>query len=285
MTRAEIDRKFDEIVAFSGVEQFIDTPVKRFSSGMHVRLGFAVAAHLDPEILIVDEVLAVGDAEFQKKCLGKMGEVAGQGRTVLFVSHNMQAVGNLCHKGILLSDGKVVMNDDMNQVVDSYLISNTMSQSPIIILPERSSLRFIGDNLGRGLLLLISSVHGGEPRAEFKINEMFRIRMEFEVFKPLKHCIAAIGLVTLQGVSLVTYWTKPKKINPGKYFSDFFCDISLKACDLRINVGLSENDKSFYYVENQGRISIIELSDSGKPFRTKGAGLLLGNTNGEIQSI
>lgn len=105
MTRKEVKAKFDEIVAFSGVEKFIDTPVKRYSSGMYVRLAFAVAAHLEPEILIIDEVLAVGDAEFQKKCLGKMGEVAGEGRTVIFVSHNMAAVKTLCTKGLVLVKG------------------------------------------------------------------------------------------------------------------------------------------------------------------------------------
>src|SRR5580700_279551 len=105
MTRVEIDRKFDEIVAFAEVEKFIDTPVKRYSSGMYMRLAFSVAAHLDTEILLVDEVLAVGDAVFQKKCLGKMGEVAKQGRTVLFVSHNMAAITNLCRKVIVLGSG------------------------------------------------------------------------------------------------------------------------------------------------------------------------------------
>src|SRR5207237_448453 len=107
MTRAEIRHKFDEIVAFAEVEKFLDTPVKRYSSGMYVRLAFAVAAHLEPEILIVDEVLAVGDAEFQKRCLGKMSEVAGGGRTVLFVSHNMASVRSLCESAILLESGRV----------------------------------------------------------------------------------------------------------------------------------------------------------------------------------
>src|SRR6201999_1802796 len=106
MRKAEIKRKFDEIVDFAGVERYVDTPVKRYSSGMYVRLAFAVAAHLESEILIVDEVLAVGDAEFQKKCLGKMGDVSrGEGRTVLFVSHNMEAVQNFCTKGVLLQNG------------------------------------------------------------------------------------------------------------------------------------------------------------------------------------
>jgi lipopolysaccharide transport system ATP-binding protein len=121
MTRHEITRKFDEIVDFSGCEAYIDTPVKRYSSGMYVRLAFAVAAHLESEILIVDEVLAVGDAEFQKKCLGKMNDVAkGEGRTVLFVSHNMAAVKSLCNKGVLLQNGKVILNNTIDQTVEKY---------------------------------------------------------------------------------------------------------------------------------------------------------------------
>jgi len=121
MTRREIARKFDEIVAFAEVEQFLDTPVKRYSSGMYVRLAFAVAAHLEPEILIVDEVLAVGDAEFQKKCLGKMGEVTKGGRTVLFVSHNMGAVETLCGTAVLLIRGQVVASGDRRTVIERYL--------------------------------------------------------------------------------------------------------------------------------------------------------------------
>lgn len=123
MTRAEVRRKFDEIVDFAGVEKFLDTPVKRYSSGMYVRLAFAVAANLEPEILIVDEVLAVGDAEFQKKCLGKMEEVSkGQGRTVLFVSHNMEAVRTLCSKGSIFASGRLIaQSDDIGYIVDAYL--------------------------------------------------------------------------------------------------------------------------------------------------------------------
>jgi lipopolysaccharide transport system ATP-binding protein len=121
MRRAEIDRKFDEIVAFSEVERFIDTPVKRYSSGMYLRLAFAVAAHLEPEILLVDEVLAVGDADFQKKCLGKMGDVAREGRTVLFVSHNMPAVQALCARTILLRAGSVALDGPTGDVLREYL--------------------------------------------------------------------------------------------------------------------------------------------------------------------
>lgn len=121
MTRKEVKEKFEEIVAFSGVEKFIDTPVKHYSSGMYVRLAFAVAAHLEPEILIIDEVLAVGDAEFQKKCLGKMKEVAGYGRTVIFVSHNMEAVKSLCERAVFMEHGKILRDGHPAEVIDFYL--------------------------------------------------------------------------------------------------------------------------------------------------------------------
>jgi len=120
MRRWEIQAKFDEIVAFSGIERFIDTPVKRYSSGMRVRLGFAIAAHLEPEILVVDEVLAVGDSEFQKKCLGKMKDVAGHGRTVLFVSHNMAAVQALCTRAVVLQGGRIVYDGDVATAINHY---------------------------------------------------------------------------------------------------------------------------------------------------------------------
>src|SRR5262249_23045738 len=121
MKKAEIDKKFDEIVAFAEVEKFIDTPVKRYSSGMYVRLAFAVAAHMETEILIIDEVLAVGDLNFQKKCLGKMGEVARVGRTVLFVSHNMGAVSNFCTAGMWIHEGQLALRGDIQSVVSSYV--------------------------------------------------------------------------------------------------------------------------------------------------------------------
>lgn len=130
MTKAEISRKLDEIVDFAGVERYIDTPVKRYSSGMTVRLGFAIAAHLEPEILVVDEVLAVGDAEFQKKAIGKMQDVSkGEGRTVLFVSHNMGAVRNLCNKGIVLQNGKIVFQGKASDAIDNYIYNKTKSDT------------------------------------------------------------------------------------------------------------------------------------------------------------
>lgn len=140
MSRAEIKRKFDEIVAFSGIERFIDTPVKRYSSGMHVRLAFAVAAHLEPEILIVDEVLAVGDSEFQKKCIGKMEDVATrQGRTVLFVSHQMPVIQNLCSRCVLLDRGRLVKDGGTDEVIDAYMAAGVeMANTPLTERMDRS---------------------------------------------------------------------------------------------------------------------------------------------------
>jgi lipopolysaccharide transport system ATP-binding protein len=129
MSRKEVSSKFDEIVEFSGVEKFIDTPVKHYSSGMYVRLAFAVAAHLEPEILIIDEVLAVGDAEFQKKCLGKMQDVAQHGRTVIFVSHNMSSVKALCNRGIVIQKGALVFNSEIQDAIDYYQIQNVKTRS------------------------------------------------------------------------------------------------------------------------------------------------------------
>ncbi len=139
MTKAEVARKFDEIVAFSEIGQFIDTPVKRYSSGMYVRLAFAVAAHLEPEILVVDEVLAVGDAAFQKKCLGKMGDVAKEGRTVLFVSHNMGAVRNLCPKSAVLRNGQILSMGDSAEQIQIYM--QDLEQKSKVAFTEREDRR------------------------------------------------------------------------------------------------------------------------------------------------
>jgi len=158
MGRGEIKRKFDEIVDFAEVERFLDTPVKRYSSGMYVRLAFAVAAHLEPDILVVDEVLAVGDAEFQKKCLGKLSEVAGGGRTVLFVSHSMGSLSSLCDKGILLRHGRIGMCGDIRDVVAEYVNSaDIRNYIEFSINNKEPSIRSISVDAGalaRGDLLL-----------------------------------------------------------------------------------------------------------------------------------
>jgi lipopolysaccharide transport system ATP-binding protein len=178
MTKREIDRDFDEIVAFSGVERFLDTPVKRYSSGMSVRLAFAVAAHLRPEILVIDEVLAVGDAEFQKKCLGKMQDVAGSGRTVLFVSHSMAAISSLCPRSILLVSGNMASDGPSGEVILSYLASVGQEQTG-----ERGVV--IGDDVCQFVSARTLSL-GGESVLETDIGMPVRVSMVYRVTKLLE---------------------------------------------------------------------------------------------------
>jgi lipopolysaccharide transport system ATP-binding protein len=167
MSRTEIKRKFDEIVEFSGVEKFLDTPVKRYSSGMYVRLAFAIAAHLEPEILIVDEVLAVGDAEFQEKCIGKMDEVGKSGRTILFVSHQMGLIAQLCNKAILLENGKIKFSGKVDEAIVSY---NTREKHSLIYKNENG----INDIHFQELKLLNDD---GEIVSHFKHDEAIQIYM------------------------------------------------------------------------------------------------------------
>jgi lipopolysaccharide transport system ATP-binding protein len=172
MTKGEIRQKFDEIVDFSGIETYIDTPVKRYSSGMYVRLAFAVAAHLEPEILAVDEVLAVGDFDFQKKCIGRMGDVARGGRTILFVSHNLSAVRNLCTRGIVLKDGKVEFSGPISEAVENYLVSEAPLRAGFVDftndmlgLPKTNIIRSIGLLANDGSKNYRSTVNTGEDIA------------------------------------------------------------------------------------------------------------------------
>jgi lipopolysaccharide transport system ATP-binding protein len=199
MTKAEIRAKFDEIVDFAGVEQFIDTPVKRYSSGMYVRLAFAVAAHLEPEILIVDEVLAVGDAEFQKKCLGKMKDVAGHGRTILFVSHNMPTVVNLCGKCIFLENGQLVTSGFTKDVVQGYLAKNIQKKST----PLRDRLDRSGSGHLRFTNTWVEHARGGQAGAFLSADDI-RIVAEYELNGPknLADCLFAFALYDESGYQL-----------------------------------------------------------------------------------
>jgi lipopolysaccharide transport system ATP-binding protein len=173
MSRAEVRSKFDEIVEFSGLSDFIDTPVKRYSSGMYVRLAFAVAAHLEPEILVVDEVLAVGDAEFQKKCLGRMGQVTREGRTILFVSHNMNAVQTLCKRGIVVDDGRIVFDGEAKAAANFYLHRNA---------PTADSYKNPANRAGTGAFrieeIVFTDEHG-HPRPEPVNGETLDVRFRF----------------------------------------------------------------------------------------------------------
>jgi lipopolysaccharide transport system ATP-binding protein len=201
MTKHEISEKFDDIVAFAEVEKFIDTPVKRYSSGMYVRLAFAVAAHLEPEILIVDEVLAVGDARFQKKCIGKMGEVAGEGRTVLFVSHNMNAVKNLCGKVILLEAGNLVYEGDTHKGIAQYVNEDRIETTTLdeaylnsimtgLILERNPTVRF--------QRITISDMSGNE-RATFRSDEEIKITMRYRCYTKVSNLRLLITVLDSEG--------------------------------------------------------------------------------------
>jgi lipopolysaccharide transport system ATP-binding protein len=211
MSRAEITRKFDEIVAFAEVERFIDTPVKRYSSGMYVRLAFAVAAHMEPEILLIDEVLAVGDADFQKKCLGKMGEVARGGRTVLFVSHNMGSIIALCPKTLFLGSGRLVTIGPTDEVVERYLQSLTPAFATLRDRTDRSGsgkARFVSvaitDGEGHQLAETLSGqrcafVMGYEADAPLR-DPVFKLTIYTPFGQPLLHCSSALVNAPLRGM-------------------------------------------------------------------------------------
>jgi lipopolysaccharide transport system ATP-binding protein len=219
MTKREVDRKFDEIVDFSGVERFLDTPVKRYSSGMQVRLAFAVAAHLEPDILIIDEVLAVGDYEFQRKCLGKIEEVAhgGEGRTVLFVSHNMGMVRSLCSRCVFLKAGRSVAEGDPEKIIDIYEqheVSN--GQNGIFQVPP-------GDRYP--LQVLEAELHDEHGRRQTAAIDQFlplSLRIRYVVLKPLVGCNLCVW-VTFRGMTLFSTFDTDeepgllKRRDPGQY--------------------------------------------------------------------
>ncbi|MBI3511384.1 MAG: ABC transporter ATP-binding protein [Bacteroidetes bacterium] len=246
MSIREVKKKFDEIVDFSGVERYIDTPVKRYSSGMYVRLAFAVAAHLDPEILIIDEVLSVGDAEFQRKCLGKMKDVSSQGRTVLFVSHNMSAVNNLCKRTIWMENGSCAMQGDTLDVVAAYLDNSdrqTNDENNIYDVPEKWE-RPWGR---RDAVLKRIEMHNpsNDLVSQLFLLQPFSLIIHFNVEKKIENAVLQIRIATVDGQQ-ITYsgsnnYSKEQwnfepgdhavkvemdpKLMPGKYsFFIYFCN-------------------------------------------------------------
>ncbi|MCK9364729.1 MAG: polysaccharide ABC transporter ATP-binding protein [Syntrophales bacterium] len=274
MSREEIKRKFDEIVAFAEVDKYLDTPVKRYSSGMYVRLAFAVAAHLEPEILVVDEVLAVGDAQFQKKCLGKMGDVAKGGRTVLFVSHNMAAIQNLCKKSILISQGILESFGDTQHVINQYIGGYEIKN---VLLSE------IKNRKGNGLLRftrgIIKSAHS-EQVARVETFSEVSIEIEF-VLQQKKNFISArldIGINNYVGdrVAWLSSDSVDAKIDflkgkvvfviqnfplaPGDYSCNLYCQVNNDVADWISNVmHFSVIEKDYYGTgrtvpQNQGNI-------------------------------
>jgi len=228
MARAEIVRKFDAIVDFAEVEKFIDTPVKHYSSGMYLRLAFAVAAHLEPEILIVDEVLAVGDAAFQKKCLGKMDEVSRQGRTVLFVSHNMVAVEKLCSRGIVMDQGRVVFDGAARDAIDACLTAgnNDLGQD-LSRTGRRSGSGEVRINRYEILSPTGKLIRAGDP---------VTIRLHFECKERIRRAAFAVSVLTRSGLNLFTIFTSDLGYHIPEISADGFIDLEIPSPNLLAGV-------------------------------------------------
>lgn len=258
MSKKEIIQKYDEIVDFSGVERYIDTPVKRYSSGMYVRLAFAVAANLEPDIMIIDEVLAVGDAEFQKKCLGKMKDVSGSGRTILFVSHNMTAMGALCSKGIYLKNGKIIDYGEMLSVINTY-----MSDGSVVLAYKKwDELNAPGDDSAK--LLEVRLINEMQESVNFVLlgNKKFGIEFTYKITKPIIKPVPQIHFYTnKQDNIFISYgyysncefYTSDEVLKPGTYKSIAWLPNSILNTQLyQISVGLANLEKmalNFWNIE------------------------------------
>jgi homopolymeric O-antigen transport system ATP-binding protein len=270
MKRSEIGRKFDEIVAFAETEKFIDTPVKYYSSGMYMRLAFSVAAHLEPEILIVDEVLAVGDVRFQKKCLGKIGNVAQQGLTVVLVSHDMEAIRKLCRTAMLLNQGAVSNVGNTGAVVEEYLDIHCETRSDYSIPFNHED-----DKPGYAYQLIIESVNG-TPISSIPVGEPWQIKVKVCLKRQVECFIAGLGLTTMSGAPVRTTWSKPQTLEPGSYEMVFRED-NILLCPGRyfITIGLSSFENTFFYVERAGTLEVSEYSKGVDLVRISNCGLLL----------
>jgi lipopolysaccharide transport system ATP-binding protein len=268
MSRSEIGRKFDEIVDFSEVEKFIDTPVKRYSSGMYVRLAFAVAAHLDSEILIVDEVLAVGDSAFQKKCLGKMSGISHEGRTVLFVSHNMAAIKSLCNRAILLNAGKVAFEGDVSTVLSQYLSSLNKSAENGVI-PENAPRISMGTARFREIKLLNLD---NQPLEQLYLGQPFRVVLYFDLKKEAQDAIFELMISSVDGVRIASSFNtdgvKPSiKLREGYYKVQVDLKPFLTPGSYMIDIGLHEELSGSGYthdfVERVFEFTVLNVSEEG----------------------
>jgi len=287
MRKAEIKRKFDEIVSFSGVERYIDTPVKRYSSGMYVRLAFAVAAHLESEILIVDEVLAVGDAEFQKKCLGKMGEVSrGQGRTVLFVSHNMAAVNQLCKKAILLKHGMVEGYDQVSKITTQYFSDGVINESIIDLTDAKRK----GSGIYKFKTVALSKRPEAEPVRSYSIGDTICILFKMERMINTHETIrASIELKSSDGTRLANMIDVDSNFTFPLFSSTIAVTLSLKDVRLypdtyylSLYAGDTSSSEIFDYIEDCISFEIIDGGNLTKRPLPKSAGLLFLTPTWEI---
>lgn len=268
MKRSEIQRKFNDIVAFSEVEQFLDTPVKRYSSGMYMKLAFAVASHLEPEILLVDEVLAVGDAQFQKKCLGKMGEVSRQGRTVLFVSHNMMAVKALCTRALLIDAGTVALEGEVDQVVNRYLMGSRDPARSGAIPDDAPRHQDVCDQARIRSVRLVDP-HGQEV-SQLYFGQPFRVIFDCDVLGTIAEGHFEISISTVDGTP-VTYATtldghgEAARLLPGRHEVTAAFDMVLLPGEYTIDLGIHHHSGATAdFVQRTLDFSVARLAETGK---------------------
>jgi lipopolysaccharide transport system ATP-binding protein len=267
MGRREVARKFDDIVEFAEVERFLDTPVKRYSSGMYTRLAFAVASHLEPEILIVDEVLAVGDAAFQKKCLGKMGQVSRQGRTVLFVSHNMTAVKSLCTRATLLEGGRVTLDGDVDEVVNRYLEAGSDMARTGIIPEEAPRYQDVLDEACCRSVRLTD--RAGQEVSQLYFGQPFRVHVTCDLLKDIPDGHFEMSISTRDGIQ-VTYSTTldggrgPLFLARGRHEITAEFDVALLPREYTIDVGVHHhNGTTADFVQRALDFSVLRVAESG----------------------
>ena len=232
MRRHQIERRFDEIVSFAEVERFVDTPVKRFSSGMQMRLAFSVAAHLEPEILLIDEVLAVGDLSFQRKCMGKMTEVAGEGRTVLFVSHAMPAVSQLCDRVLVLTGGRLTYDGDTNTAINLYTRSIDGGQD---VIDTSASSRRSGTGEGRIVQVRLLGADGGT--VNFGIGEPFKVLMMIDLRDRISQLVAGFELTSLQGNRILNVRSDSQGLSFGPYLDNQVVTLTISVPGLPLYPG------------------------------------------------
>ncbi len=277
MTKQEIKKKFDEIVAFAELEKFLDTPVKRYSSGMFVRLAFAVAAHLEPEILIVDEVLAVGDASFQKKCLGKMQNVAKQGRTILFVSHNMAAITRLCQRVCCLDTGQLCIDGPTEQVVSHYLTSSAALDGQCI-WDKGIANRGVDELIIRAVCLKTGN---DEVAGRLDSRIPFCVEIEYEILKSLPFCRVGILLTTVDGIPVFEAYDTDKEEYAGPRKSGTFisrCKIPANLLNpgrfiISVNAGIP-NNKNLAFIEGALTFDIEDIGAVGSHMHSKRKGII-----------
>jgi lipopolysaccharide transport system ATP-binding protein len=256
MTKSEIGSKLEEIIEFAGVERYIDTPVKRYSSGMMVRLGFSVAAHLEPDILIVDEVLAVGDAEFQKKCIGKMKDVAGKGRTVIFVSHNMASIRNLCDIGIVMDKGSVVFQGKVEEAISKYFANNDLFFNSDEIKNEIPGDLSIYSTGQAKFIRAFMRNEDAEIVSEFAFRESIEIELNLDVKDKIENVNCVLGILSKFGETIGFGVSKGEKydlitFDPGCYQLIFSVPIDLMPGNYALKFGVSffYSGSSIDYVE------------------------------------